>query len=226
MLQDAFGVPFSVREETDISWLAPYGRVEKDTLALGIWGKGSDFYTVRGVAEAILRRVGVDYTIVPAGEKSLHPGRRCALVSAADEGRVYAVLGQIHPDTAAANDTERDTFVCEMALDTVFADARPMGHVESIARFPSVARDLALVMDEDKPLGPLMAGMKAACGAQLEDIRLFDVFRGMQVGLGKKSAAFSLILRSKDHTLTEDEINALVEKALKAAAAAGAVLRA
>ena len=71
-----------------------------------------------------------------------------------------------------------------------------------------------------------MDHMKAACGPTLEDIRLFDVFRGVQVGLGRKSAAFSLVLRAKDHTLTEEEINALVQKALKAAGADGAVLRA
>ena len=200
--------------------------VEKDTLALGVWGTGCDFYTVRGVAEAILRRVGAEYAIVQCTENWLHPGRRCALVSAGDPARVYCVLGQLHPDTAEEGGLERNTFVCEMALDTVFADARPMGHVESIARFPSVARDLALVMDEAQPLGPVMAHMKAACGAQLEDIRLFDVFRGAQVGPGKKSAAFSLILRAKDHTLTGEESDALVKKALKAAAADGAVLRA
>ena len=200
--------------------------VEKDTLALGVWGGDSSFYTVRGVAEAILRRVGVNYAIVPAAEKYLHPGRRAALVSRADESRVYCVLGQLHPDVAEEGGMDRNTFVCEMDLETVFADAKPMGHVEPIARFPQVARDLALVMDEDKPLGPLMDHMKAACGPTLEDIRLFDVFRGVQVGMGRKSAAFSLVLRAKDHTLTEEEINALVQKALKAAGADGAVLRA
>ncbi len=200
--------------------------VEGDTLALGLWGGGSDFYTVRGIAEVLLARVGVRYAIAPTGEKCLHPGRRAALVSAEDPSRVYCVLGQIHPDTAGDAGVERHTFVCEMDLDAVFADAAPMGHVEPIARFPQVLRDLALVMDEAQPLGPVMDHMKAACGPALEDIRLFDVFRGIQVGPGRKSAAFSLLLRSKDHTLTEDEINALVEKALKAARADGAVLRA
>ena len=61
---------------------------------------------------------------------------------------------------------------------------------------------------------------------RLEEIRLFDVFRGIQVGPGKKSAAFNLILRAADHTLTEEEINTLVRKALDAAEKDGAVLRA
>ena len=83
-----------------------------------------------------------------------------------------------------------------------------------------------LVVAADAPLGPMMQSMKDACGKQLEDIRLFDVFRGVQVGPGKKSAAFTLSLRAMDHTLTEDEINALVAKALKAAEKEyGAILR-
>ncbi len=197
--------------------------VERDTLALGLWGAGCDFYTIRGVAEALLDRLGVKYTIVNARENALHPGRRCALASA--DGQTLCVLGQMHPDTAEAFEMDRGSYVCEMDLDKVFAAARPMGHTVPIARFPAVERDLALVMDEDRQLGPVMAHMKAACGDCLEEIRLFDVFRGIQVGPGRKSAAFNLILRSPDHTLTEEEINALVKKALDAAAADGAVLR-
>ena len=112
-----------------------------------------------------------------------------------------------------------------MDLDRVFADAVPMGHVKVFSRFPAVERDLALVMDDQAPLGPLMDAMKAACGEGLEEIRLFDVFRGIQVGNGKKSAAFKLSFRSMEHTLTEEEITALVNKALKAAGECGAALR-
>ena len=65
------------------------------------------------------------------------------------------------------------------------------------------------------------------CGPMLEDIRMFDVFRGIQIGAGNKSVAFSLTYRAPDHTLTEEEINHLTEKALKVSQAKfGAVLRA
>ena len=79
-------------------------------------------------------------------------------------------------------------------------------------------RDLALVMKEDVLVGPMMDALKSGCGALLEDIRMFDVFRGVQIGEGNKSVAFSFTFRSADHTLTEDEINKLTNKALKIAA--------
>ncbi|MBE5771110.1 MAG: hypothetical protein E7336_07060, partial [Clostridiales bacterium] len=64
---------------------------------------------------------------------------------------------------------------------------------------------------------PLMAAMKDGCGALLEDIRMFDVFRGVQIGEGNKSVAFALTIRAADHTLTEEEINRVTDKALKIA---------
>ena len=82
-------------------------------------------------------------------------------------------------------------------------------------------------MPESQQVGPLMAALKAGCGAMLEDIRMFDVFRGIQIGAGNKSVAFSLTFRAADHTLTDEEITRLTEKALKISKDQfGAVLRA
>ena len=198
--------------------------VEEDTLAFGVYGKDEDLFTLRGVAQALLTRIGAACTVQPTEEGYLHPGRRAQLT--AQDGTVLCVLGQVHPDVAERFDLDEETYVCQMSLEKAFAAARPMGHVAPIARTPAVNRDLALVLDETTPLGPLMDAMRSACGERLEDIRLFDVFRGVQVGLGKKSAAFNLVFRAQDHTLTEDEINALVHKALKTAEKEfGAVLR-
>ena len=93
-----------------------------------------------------------------------------------------------------------------------------MGEVKPIARYPAVTRDLALVMPESQQVGPLMEALRSGCGPMLEDIRVFDVFRGIQIGPGNKSVAFSLTFRSPDHTLTEEEINRLTNKALKISA--------
>ncbi len=196
---------------------------EKDTLAFAVWGPKEDFYTARVVAEAILKRLGIAYTVEQSDERAFHPGRRCRL--AARSGETLCVVGQAHPDVAESCDMDKATYLCEMDLDTVFALARPMEHMKALSRFPAVERDLALVMDESVPLGPLMESMRKACGQFLEDIRLFDVFRGAQVGPGRKSAAFKMLFRHPDHTLTEDEIVALTNKALEAAAEKGAALR-
>ena len=70
-------------------------------------------------------------------------------------------------------------------------------------------------LDDKQPLGPVMDAIRDAAGSLLEDIRLFDIFRGVQLGLGKKSAAFSLVFRSPDQTLTDDTLNPIMKKVLK-----------
>ena len=185
---------------------------EKPMLSLGLYGKDEDFYTLRGVMEAMLRKIGVSYEIAPCGESYLHPGRRAAIISG---NEVLAVLGETHPALAERAEMPVRAYIAEIDLTAVFAAATPMGYVKPIARTPAVSRDLALVMDEKQPVGDVMNAMRAACGELLEDIRLFDVFRGSQIGADKKSVAFSLVLRAPDRTLTEDEIARLVQKVLK-----------
>ena len=87
-----------------------------------------------------------------------------------------------------------------------------MGEMKPLPRFPAMQRDLALVMDEHVSVGPLMAAMKKAAGNLLESIQMFDVYRGIQVGLGKKSIAFSLTFRAADRTLTNDEVQKAMDK--------------
>ena len=85
----------------------------------------------------------------------------------------------------------------------------PMGAVKPMPRFPAVTRDLALLMTEDTPVGPLMSAMEKAGGKLLESVRLFDIYRNPVLGPGMKSVAFSFTFRSADHTLTEGEVNIL-----------------
>ena len=161
---------------------------------------------------ALCQQAGISCTIASCDEPYLHPGRRAALKV---NDQVLAVVGEMHPDAAARFDLSGRCYVAQVNLPVFFAASRPMGTVNSIARFPAVNRDLALVMKESQQVGPLMDAIKQGCGAMLEDIRMFDVFRGVQVGLGNKSVAFSLTYRAADHTLTDEEITRLTEKALK-----------
>ena len=186
---------------------------EHDSLCLCCYGGDEDFYSLRGAAEALLRQLGVEYTIEPVRAPWLHPGRAAALKAG---GETVAVLGELHPDVAEAYELTGRVYLAELPLDAVFAAAAPMGHVQALARFPAVTRDLALVVAESQPVGPMMSAMRTAGGKLLEDITLFDIFRGPQVGLGRKSVAFSLRLRSEDHTLTDDEIVRVMNKVLRA----------
>ncbi len=186
--------------------------VETPMLSLGLYGKGEDFYALRGLIEAILAELGVPCEIAPCDETYLHPGRRAALVNGET---TLAVLGEAHPDAAARMDLPARAYVAEINLDAVFASATPMGYVKPIARTPAVSRDLALVMDEKQPVGEVMNVMRLSCGSLLEDIRMFDIFRGSQIGADKKSVAFSLVFRAPDRTLAEEDIARLINKVLK-----------
>jgi phenylalanyl-tRNA synthetase beta chain len=196
---------------------------ETHELVLGMYGD-ADFYALRGAVEALCRQAGIAYTIAVCGVPCLHPGRRAALLSG---GQCVAVAGEMHPDTAEKFGLTGRVYIAQVNLPLFFSLARPMGEVKPIARFPAVNRDLALVMREAQQVGPLMEALREGCGPLLEDIRLFDVFRGIQIGPGNKSVAFSLTFRAPDHTLTEEEINQLTDKALKISKDRfGAVLRA
>ena len=198
--------------------------VETHELVMAMWGQ-ADFYAIRGAVEALCRQAGIAYHIAACDEPYLHPGRRAALT--AKDGQVLAVLGEMHPDTAERLDLTGRVYVAKVCLPLFFEMTQPMGEVKPIARFPAVNRDLALVMPESQQVGPLMDAIRSGCGPMLEDIRMFDVFRGIQIGPGNKSVAFSLTLRAADHTLTEEEISRLTEKALKISKDQfGAVLRA
>ena len=184
---------------------------ETHELVMGMYG-GADFYQMRGAVEALCKQAGVSYTVSVCDAPYLHPGRRAALLS---DGQCVAVVGEMHPDTAEKFDLSGRVYAAQVNLPLFFSLSRPMGEVKPIARFPAVNRDLALVMAESQQVGPLMDALRAGIGPMLEDIQVFDVFRGIQIGVGFKSVAFSLTFRSPDHTLTEEEITRMTEKALK-----------
>ncbi len=185
--------------------------LETPALCMTAWGE-EDFFSMRSYVETILTQLGVVYEICDTEDQAFHPGRRAALVS---NGKVVAVLGEVHPDVMEKYDLSKKTYAAHMDLSILFAQENIMGHVKTPARFPAVTRDIALVMENSQPVGPMMKAMKEVSNHLLEEIQMFDVFRGTQVGENKKSVAFSLSFRSKDHTLTEEEISAQMNKVLE-----------
>ncbi len=196
---------------------------ETPTLCMGAYGDEMDFYAMRGAAEAVLLSRGVAYTVEPAAEPYLHPGRSAVLK---DGDTVYATLGEVHPAVRDAFDMPSRAVIAEIDLALLQKASVPLGQLTPLPRFPSVTRDLALVMEESVAVGPLMAAIRKAGGNLLEDARMFDVYRSEQLGKSKKSVAFSLIFRAPDRTLTEPDIVKAMEKIQRSCAYQfGAVLR-
>lgn len=194
-----------------------------------------DFYDMKGVLESILERVGLDVdlasgdvTFVPAeeGVDYLHPRAR-AFVQVG--GETIGILGEMHPDVLAHFDMKGPVMAFELRTD-LLARAAPQRPVsEPPPRFPAVRRDFALVLDEEVPAGELcrtLAHHDAVRGL-VEDVQVFDIYRGEHVPAGKKSVALSLTLRAADRTLTDDEVAGMADALVGAAKERyGAVIRA
>jgi phenylalanyl-tRNA synthetase beta chain len=159
---------------------------------------------------------------VRAGERApWHPGR-CAELVVGD--RVVGHAGELHPRVCAALELPARTSVMELNLDALPAAEVPVG--PSISAFPPVLIDLALVVPDEVPAAEVAAAVREGAGELLEDLRLFDVWRGTPVPAGARSLAFALTLRAPDRTLTSEEATAVRDAAVAAAASAtGAELR-
>lgn len=198
---------------------------EREILVLGAYGGELDFFSLKGDAEALfslLRVDNVSYTAV-TDNPSYHPGR-CA---AARQGDVaLAVLGEIHPLVCQDYGIAGRAYVLELDFTAVLRCMSPEKRYTPLPRYPAVQRDLAVVCREDVTAAALETAIRKGAGELLSACKLFDVYRGIQVGIDKKSVAFSLSFQSPERTLTDAEADAAFQGALDALSAdCGAVLR-
>jgi phenylalanyl-tRNA synthetase beta chain len=181
-----------------------------------------DFFTAKGAVESLLSRLGISAGYRESADPGLKPGRQANIVVG---DKTLGVLGQVHPDVTRSFDIAGDVFLFE--LDVTALLPFTVGHraYQPIPRFPSVARDIALVVDMAVSHGQIT---EAAAGFPLVDkITLFDVYTGKQVPPGKKSLAYHLSFQSPDHTLTDEEVYKVLAGILdKLAQELGATLRA
>ena len=197
---------------------------EKSIVTLGCYGKGTDFYSVKGDIECMLAMLGIKELSFEAcsSENSYHPGR-CAKVYSGDA--YIGIFGQIHPLTAAAYDIDTEVYTAELSFDAIFENGSE-AVIEALPKYPGVSRDLALICEMDVPVAKLQGCIKAAGGALLRQVEFFDVYTGKGVDEGKKSVAFSLMFRSDESSLRDDDVNTAIENILAALKSElGAVLR-
>ena len=188
---------------------------EPKILVLGTYGAGETFFTLKGELEAIftgLRIQKATYTAV-ANNPSYHPGR-CARVTIS--GVDVGYLGQIHPLVAANYGMDAEVYCAEIDFDKLFALQLPEPTYTPLPKYPAVTRDIAIVCDEATTVGQAQDVITKAGGKLLRSVRLFDIYRGANLGDGKKSLAFSLTLRADDRTLTDDDSEGTISKILAA----------
>ncbi|HBN81423.1 MAG TPA: phenylalanine--tRNA ligase subunit beta [Ruminococcaceae bacterium] len=198
--------------------------VEKTTLIGGMYGGDADFFVIKGIAEQLLERLSVTGWEIEAssGEFSYHPGRCAALTLG---GRRLGVIGELHPKVAENYGIAGRVYSFSLDADLMFEQADMEKHYTPLPKFPAVTRDLALICDDGIPVLTLEKAIVRGAGRLLEKTKLFDVYRGEQIEAGKKSVAFSIVLRSPDETLTDEHTGKIMKKIIQELEKAGAALR-
>ena len=187
----------------------------------GVWGPGRAATWADAVEalKTIARAVRVDVTVASDTRAPWHPGR-CAQVRAGGPGGpVIGHAGELHPAVTAALELPARSVAFEADLDALIA-ASPDDALQAlpVSVYPAAKEDVAIVVDVAVPAADVLAAVREGAGDLAEQIRLFDVYTGDQVGDGRKSLAFALRLRAADRTLTADETAAVRESIVAAAA--------
>jgi phenylalanyl-tRNA synthetase beta chain len=172
----------------------------------------ADLFAAKAVLAALLGAVRVPWSVEPASESFLHPGRSARVLL---DGRAAGWLGELHPRVAAAWDLDGGAgFELDWGL---LAEAAPrMLRYEDLTSFPAVRQDIAVLVPDGVPAARVLEVVRAAAGPLFRDAAVFDVYRGAQVGEGRASLALRLEFRAADRTLTDEEVARRREKIVAA----------
>ena len=177
-------------------------------LGAGVYGdplRPADFFDIKGVVEGMLDRCGIsDYTIAHTDHPTFHPGRRAEIHV---EAKTLCVFGEAHPEVLENYDLPHKAYLFELDFEKLLDAAEPMKQFEAIPIYPSVNRDLAIVLDADTPASQPTEIIESAGGELVSSLHLFDVYTGEQVPEGKKSLAFAIEYRSRTETLTDETVD-------------------
>lgn len=186
--------------------------------------KAVDFYVLKGILEGLFAKLGFSesVTYVQAKVDNMHPGRTAEIHL---NGERIGFIGQVHPTMQKELDL-KDTYVFELSLKAVLDEATAALRYEAIPRFPSITRDIALVVDKETVSGLLKDVIQQAGGKLLKEVSVFDLYEGERMEEGKKSIAYSLKYMDPERTLTDEEVTKVHNQVLEALKTkAGAVLR-
>ncbi|HHJ18048.1 MAG TPA: phenylalanine--tRNA ligase subunit beta [Gammaproteobacteria bacterium] len=173
------------------------------------WGigkqQGADFFDVKNDVEALLAAGGHNAEFQASTHPALHPGQTAAILL---DGARVGWLGCIHPALAQKHEIPRKTCLFELDMQALLKGRVPS--FEKLSRFPSIRRDLAIVVDVETPAGALCDIIRQSAGPMLKDVLVFDVYQGKGIESGRKSVALGLILQDSSRTLTDDDVDPVI----------------
>jgi phenylalanyl-tRNA synthetase beta chain len=168
-----------------------------------------DFFDAKGVVENLLDQLSLKATFENSDDEGLFPARRANIIVTGDK---VGVLGELHPKVAQAFELSNTVYLIEIDLESLLIRIAGARGYQSIPRFPSVIRDIALVVDEHVSYGAVEQAIQSF--PLVTKVTLFDLYRGEQIPEGKKSFAIRIIYQSPSHTLTDEEVDRTQEQML------------
>jgi phenylalanyl-tRNA synthetase beta chain len=166
-----------------------------------------DFYDAKGVIEGVLASIGIRPSFAESNDETFAVKKQAAVLI---EGKPVGVLGEVHPKVLATFELTEPAYLFELNVTALLPYSAAPKLYQPVPRFPAVPRDIALVLDYGAPHEKVQDVI--ADFPLVTQVKLFDVYSGKQLPEGKKSLAYSIIFMSPDHTLTDDEVNDVMEK--------------
>jgi phenylalanyl-tRNA synthetase beta chain len=182
----------------------------------------ADVFAIKGVLEALGAALRLLLECRPGAQPFLHPGRSATVLC---DGQELGWLGELHPLVAREWGIE-GAAVMELQLDLLLDSAEAQSAYRDVISYPALRQDLAVVLAEDVAAAKVLDAVREAAGALLDEVGVFDVYSGPQVGEGRRSLALSLAFRAPDRTLTDEDVAPVRERVVAALAALGGELRA
>ena len=186
-----------------------------------------DFFDVKGAAETLLASLKIEASYEATEHPSFYPGRTAAINSIGKNSQRLGVLGELHPRVREAwGLPDQPVLVAEFDIAALKSASGKGNLIQDVPRFPSVEEDLAVIVSEDVKASDVLTAIQRAGGNLLSSAKLFDVYRGEQVGVGKKSLAYALSYQAEDRTLSDKEIEKIRSKMIRSLEATlGATIR-
>ncbi len=186
---------------------------ERRILSIGGYGQ-VDFYEIKGIVEHLFEKFGVkNIEFVRENELNfMHPTKTAKVLL---NGENIGFIGEVHPTVAKNYSLGKNTYVAELNLDKIIYDVDRTIIYKELPKFPASKRDISMIVDKGLEVQKIENCIKAGANDIVESINLFDVFTGEQVGEGNKSVAYNITFRSSERTLTEEEINSVMQNILE-----------
>jgi phenylalanyl-tRNA synthetase beta chain len=181
----------------------------------------ADFFAAKALLSGLLSTLRVDYSVEPRGWPFLHPGRSAAVLAG---GERLGLIGELHPLVAGAWDLER-TAVFAVDLGKLAELSPEVVAFQPFAAVPPLRQDLAATLPDSVAAAHVLERVREAAGEVLEDVEVFDVYAGEQVGEGRRSLALALSFRVPDRTLTDEDVTPARERIVAALGDLGGELR-